>query len=220
MLPTLFSTALLLGLLPSTEAPTKEQIQTWIQGLASEQDAQHASLLTKAWPHARGAVIAALTRHEQPAVRGWCARILGDHGGEIEQRALARSATRDGLPRVRAVALQQLSKRPDAIYAETLRALLEWESERGNLITLLGLVERSGDEELAAPLLAAIESRFDAEGKRAGFASLRKLTRTTLADDVGVWRSWIDARAQEREEQAERERDGGDDDPGGDSGGG
>ncbi|MBK9383656.1 MAG: hypothetical protein IPN34_02360 [Planctomycetes bacterium] len=207
MLNALLSTTLLLGLIPGADAPTKEQIGTWIQELAGEQDAQHANLLSKAWPGARPAVIAALARHAQPAVRSWCARIVGDHAGEIEQRALARSATRDGLPRVRAVALLQLSKRPDGIYVEALRGLLEWESDRGNLLTLLGLVERTGDEDLAAPLLTAIASRFDAELTRAGYASLRKLTRLSLPDEPRAWRAVLEARAEERLERQERERE-------------
>lgn len=208
MLTNFCAAALILGLVGSHENPTREQLAEWIQELAGTEDAQHAQLLSKAWPHARLAVATALARDESPSIRSWCARILGDHEGEIEQRALAHAAQRDGLPRVRAVALQQLSKGHTAIFTDTLRGLLEWESDRAVITTALGLIERLGDASFVEPVLNAVERRFDANLARAGYGSLRKLTGMRLPDDAKLWRKWIEARAQEGEQGSTEESDG------------
>jgi len=190
MLATLLTSALALCLAAAGEEPKKETIAAWVTGLGGEDGASCARQLSAAWPQARPAVASALERHEMPAVRAWCARILGEHAGEAEERALARAAQRDGTPRVRAVALQQLSKRPGALYLGTLATLIEWESDRSNLVTLLGHIERSGDLSLAGPVIAAIETKLEGEVEKAAFSTLRRLSGLKLPDDPAPWRAW------------------------------
>lgn len=215
MYPQLIGALLALCSAVGDDAPTQEAIAAWVSGLSGDQDVTCAKQLTAAWPAARPAVSSALHGHASPSVRAWCARILGDHAGATESRALAQAAERDAAPRIRAVALKELARHGGVAYLATLANALEWESDRANQTTLLGLIERSGEVSLVGPLLDAIEARFDERHDKSAFEVLRRITRAGLPDEVASWRSWWEvhqARADERppdDGEGDPEEDGG-----------
>jgi hypothetical protein len=209
----LIGTLLALSIAAGDDAPSKETLAAWVSGLAGDQDAACAKQLAAAWPAARPVVVSALQGHATPTVRTWCARILGEHAGAIESRALGQAAERDSAPRVRVVALKELARHGGPAYLATLANVLEWERDRANQTTLLGLIERSGEVTLVGPLLAAIEARFDEHQDKSAFGVLRRITRAGLPDELAPWRSWWEvhqARADE-EPPDDGEEDAGED---------
>lgn len=181
--------------------PSPDRVRTWIQELASEDEAivlDRANKLTEAYAIARPELMRVFP-HGPVKVRTWVTRVLIDRRDDQNTKLLEKLAETDHAATVRILSIKGLQRLEDHDLVPVLTRCLGRESDEANRKTLLRMIAMRRDERAVEAILDLIERSFDEKLVRCAYSALRSISGLTLQDEIGTWRAWWDARSSSRD---------------------